>query len=137
MKHVFIVDGKKQMLTGKIENGDVVLDADSEKAFEAAITELENRAATAVTEKAAIESKLSGLETQVAALRAPYEADIANFQKALETPATEALTADAVKALGTAELIAKANALRGKVDEGSKPQDSKKEAPATFTNPYL
>ncbi len=132
MKHVFIVDGKKQMLTGKIENGDVVLDADSEKAFEAAISELENRAATAVTEKAAIESKLSGLETQVAALRAPYEADIANFQKALETPAAEALTADAVKALGTAELVAKANALRARVDEGSKSQDKKTDAPSEY-----
>jgi len=133
MKEVFFVNGKKHVLTGAAKDGEFAFDAESLKGLETAITDLEKVAADAVAEV----SRLKGLETENAALRAPYEADIANFQKALETPVAEALTADAIKALGTAELIAKANALRARVDEGSKSQDKKTDAPATFTNPYL
>jgi len=133
MKEVFFVNGKKHVLTGAAKDGEFAFDAESLKGLETAITDLEKVAADAVAEV----SRLKGLETENAALRAPYEADIANFQKALETPSAEALTADAIKALGTAELVAKANALRTQVDNGGKSQDSKKEAPATFTNPYL
>lgn len=136
MKEPFIIDGKKHLLTGKVDNGDIVLDADSLKGLESAITELETKAATAATKEADAVAKAAASETIIADLRAPFEADIVNFEKALNVPTAEALTADAIKALAPAELIAKANALRAKVDAGST-TDPKTQAPASFTNPYL
>ncbi len=111
MKEVFIVNGQKHALTAKAEGNEIVFDAESVKALEVAIAAVEKEAVK-TTE---LTNQLSAKSAEIEALRAPFEADIINGEKALELPETDRMTIEAVKGLTTTELISKAKAVTDKV----------------------
>lgn len=100
MKEVFVIEGKKHFISAKVEGSEIVAEGLVE--VEAAIAELESKAAKSVE----LEGEISAKSEDVATLRAPFEADILNGQKALGTE--EPMTEDAIKSLSAAELVAKA-----------------------------
>ena len=111
---VFVVNGKGLRLDIEGKDGSITVNADQVKALETAINELETKAKEADTQKAVAD----GFKAEIAALRQPYEADVINAQKALNMPESEQLKEEAVKALPTAELIAKSKELMGKLESG-------------------
>jgi hypothetical protein len=100
MKEVFVIEGKKHFISAKVEGSEIVAEGLIE--VEAAIAELESKAAKSVE----LEGELTAKSGEIAALRAPFEADILNGQKALGTE--EPMSEDAIKSLSAAELVAKA-----------------------------
>jgi len=111
MKEIFIVDGVKCVLTAKVEGSEIVANAEQGKALEDAIKSLETKAGK-VTQ---LEGEISAKSAEIEALRAPFEADILNGEKALELPEPDRMTLEAVKGLSTTELLSKAKAVTDKV----------------------
>jgi hypothetical protein len=111
MKEPFLIDGVKCVLTAKIEGNEIVANEEQVKALETAIKSLETKAGK-VTQ---LEGEISAKSLEIEALRAPFEADIINGEKALELPEPDRMTLEAVKGLTTTELLSKAKAVTDKV----------------------
>lgn len=109
MKEVFVINGKKHFITGKTEGTEIVVEGLKE--VENAITELEATANKSVQ----LESDLAVKSAEIASLRAPFEADIINGQKALgiEEPMTE----EAVKSLNATDLVSKSKSILERLEK--------------------